>query len=139
MDPENYRNDSLENPDSTRARQPYRRQVRHISQEPINDLDSDYVTVDRLHSGSSAPYQPSRRNAHSGRRHMGVASPDSEYLQDPSAAGEAHNYARFLQTPKPGKSIFTARRERRRRIRLIAAALAIVAVVAAVVVIVLLL
>lgn len=61
------------------------------------------------------------------RRHMGTATSDPTYLPPVtrgSGQGPTHprsnqraplHYDRYLQSPKPGKSIFTARQDRSRR------------------------
>ena len=110
----------------------YQRARHHVTQEPIHD---DQVRVD----------------ASSGRKHMGVATSDPQYLPRTRPEHPAHprqqraegpdgqpqhaplHYERYLQTPKPGKAIFTARQARARRhvahIVLLVALLVIIAVV----------
>lgn len=105
----------------------------HISQEPINDAEPEYVTRNR--------YQ-TLEESQSGRKHMGVASNDPVYLKDaPLSKNSACNQeqdlapakqhqrglrpkqtlthsARYLETPKQGKSIFVSSSRRRKQHRL---------------------
>lgn len=172
-------------------RQPYRRQVRHITQEPINDIEPRYVTLNRYEtleqrqrrqpfhtmqgrSGASAEAARSAHPASTGsltesagptgpaadaaayggaadtgslsagargarrdrtapyprsgadHKHMGVATSDPSYMP---AAEPAHraggagaapiNYSRYLETPKPGKTIFAGRGRRKSPARFI--------------------
>lgn len=119
-------------PRYTSSSAPYQRPRQHVTQEPIQD---DQVHVD----------------VPSGRKHMGVATSDPQYLPRTRPTHPAHprqqrtewpdgqpqhaplHYERYLQTPKPGKAIFTARQARARRhvahIVLLVALLVIVAVV----------
>lgn len=64
--------ESLQN-DSSAYSQPIRYHRPHISQEPINDAEPEYVTRNR--------YQ-TLEESQSARRHMGVASSDPVYLKD---------------------------------------------------------
>ncbi len=118
-------------------RAPYRRAVPHVTQEPIDDVEPEFVTRERYMT---------LEQARSNRKHMGVASNDPDYLTPVKGArGTSRSpmpqhapaqaqpkpslhYDRYLETPKPGKSIFTSRRERKqRRIhRLLALALIVV-------------
>lgn len=122
----------------------FHRSTRHITQEPIDDVEPEYVTRQR--------YQ-TLEEARSRRVHMGTASNDADYL--PAAHGAARSgsalprqlkektgpkgprklhYERYLETPKPGKSIFTSRRERgQRRAHLIIGIIALLAAILAVV------
>ena len=59
--------------DSSAYSQPIRYHRPHISQEPINDAEPEYVTRNR--------YQ-TLEESQSARRHMGVASSDPVYLKD---------------------------------------------------------
>lgn len=59
--------------DSSAYSQPRRYHRPHISQDPIDDAEPEYVTRNR--------YQ-TLEEAQSGRRHMGVASSDPVYLKD---------------------------------------------------------
>lgn len=105
-------------------RQPYRHHAAHITQDPIVDDGISYQHAPDPRGAATVP----------GRRHMGTATSDPQYLpptdrrgQRPaSAAGGAGprgtgerraqlHYERYLETPKPGKSIFTSRYERSRR------------------------
>lgn len=120
----------------------YRRESRHIPQEPITDPGAEYAS-----HGFPRPARatgPSRPT----RRHMGVATNDPTYLPDTPLSGEgvrrgpAHpvpepgerrslHYDRYLERPKPGKSIFTRREQaQRKRTRiLVLLAVLIVAIV----------
>lgn len=115
---------------------------------------------DRLqdHRASSPSAAPTARRKHpteqqlpahtaSGRRHMGVATNDPDYLtpintnrQEYTPVQPAHprsqnpktqnlHAGRYIETPTSRKSIFIRRRQARRRIHLILATVAIVAVV----------
>ena len=105
---------------------PYQRTRPHITQEPIADDPTRYVTRERY-----ATLEQTRP-----RRHMGVATSDPQYLPvtepgrgaQPGAHGDVPgpappasgkpaplHYDRYLQTPKPGKTIFSSRHERARR------------------------
>lgn len=125
---------------------PYRRTTPHITQEPIEDGHSACTTRDHT-------YAPNTASAAPHRRHMGVASSDPQYLPptEPNAArptpsrpqvtAPAHrrseqraplHYDRYLQTPKPGKSIFTGRHDRsRRRMKRFLAVLIVLAIILA--------
>ena len=105
----------------------------HISQEPIDDTEPEYVTRNR--------YQ-TLEESQSGRKHMGVAPSESAYLKDaPLSKNSAYNQeqarkpakqqrreprpkqtlthsARYLETPKQGKSIFISSSRRRKQHRL---------------------
>lgn len=117
---------------------PYRRATSHISQAPINDVETEYVMPNRYTTVDQA--RP-------GRRHMGVATSDPNYLKPANGGrinrGNLHDtdrsakprngslhYDRYLQTPKSGKSIFVSQQRRQRqrvqRFILIAAILLIV-------------
>lgn len=109
---------------------PYHRP--HISQDPINDAEPEYVTRNR--------YQ-TLEESQSGRRHMGVASSDPVYLKDaplsknsacsqeqtqtpvkqqqrgPRPKQTLTHSARYLETPKQGKSIFISSNRRRKQHR----------------------
>ena len=131
------------------APQPARFHRPHISQEPINDPEPEYVTRNR--------YQ-TLEDTQTGRKHMGVASGDPVYLKDaplsknsavsdePMRESAPHQHrgprpkqtlthsARYLETPKQGKSIFVSSSKRRRQHRL-TILLLIIAVIAIVLVI----
>ncbi|MGO5361185.1 hypothetical protein ACTQY7_08250 [Collinsella sp. LCP19S3_G12] len=105
----------------------------HISQEPIDDTEPEYVTRNR--------YQ-TLEESQSGRKHMDVAPSESAYLKDaPLSKKSAYNQeqartpakqqrreprpkqtlthsARYLETPKQGKSIFISSSRRRKQHRL---------------------
>ena len=120
-------------------RTPYQRTTPHITQEPIADDPTTYVTRDRYTTPDAAR----------SRRHMGVATADPQYLPATEPArsrqrsngtpGPAHpvsdkraplHYDRYLQTPKPGKSIFSARNKRaQRRARALGIAAVLVVIV----------
>lgn len=110
----------------------------------------------RTDSATPGAQRPARDG--SGRRlHMGVATSDPQYLStvDPIRTGHptdaksdaprrpAHprgekraplHYDRYLETPKPGKSIFSARHERaRRRTRNLIVTVALIALIIALV------
>ncbi|WP_346674417.1 hypothetical protein [Enorma phocaeensis] len=150
------------------ARVPYRRSTPHITQEPITDDALKYRQ--RVHPGTYPdpaqsqrdPYARQAADAHQpaqdpralnteqapeatqprpGRRHMGVATADPQYLPPTGPAhprrtpqpGEERprlHYERYLQGPSGRKSIFTSRQEReRRRLHLLVALLVILAIV----------
>lgn len=104
------------------AKEPYHRQTPHITQAPIDDVEPNYVTRERY---------VTLEQARGGRKHMGTATSDPQYLSPTeyensrrlshsegsrrSAGNGAMHYERYLQTPKPGKSIFTSRRDRARK------------------------
>lgn len=135
--------------DSSAYSQPRRYHRPHISQEPINDAEPEYVTRNR--------YQ-TLEESQSARRHMGVASSDPVYLKDaplsnnsacsqeqtqtptkqhrrgPRPKQTLTHSARYLETPKQGKSIFTSSNRRRKQHRL-QMPLLIIAIVAIVLVI----
>lgn len=88
--------------DSSAYSQPIRYHRPHISQEPINDAEPEYVTRNR--------YQ-TLEESHSARRHMGVASSDPVYLKDapyPKTAHAArsrhkHPQSNIVEGPVPSK------------------------------------
>lgn len=115
--------------DAQPHRVPFERRAPHITQEPIDDTAADYVTIDRYSTLEQ------RRG---GRKHMGTASSDPEYLPQvrgrgsdravragetditgstgsPSRRPGPLHYDRYLQLPDSGKSIFTSRHNRHRR------------------------
>lgn len=129
--------------------QPTRFHRPHISQEPINDPEPEYVTRNR--------YQ-TLEDAQTGRKHMGVASGDPVYLKDaPLSKNSAINNepenkpaareqrgprpkqtlthsARYLETPKQGKAIFISSSRRRKQHRLQLALLIIAAIAIALII-----
>lgn len=129
---------------SNETEHPTRYHRPHISQEPINDAEPEYVTRNR--------YQ-TLEQSQAGRKHMGVASGDPVYLKDaplsqnsptatdqaPVPLNRAHrgprpkqtlaHSARYLETPKQGKSIFVSNNKRRKQHR-IKVALVIIAIIA---------
>ncbi len=104
--------------DSSAYSEPRRYHRPHISQDPINDAEPEYVTRNR--------YQ-TLEESQSGRRHMGVASSDPVYLKDaplsknstcsqeqtqtpvkqqqrgPRPKQTLTHSARYLETPKAGE------------------------------------
>lgn len=114
---------------------------RHITQPSINDTEAEYITRERY-----TTLEEQRRARGGRRRHMGTADAEAEYLQPvnpkqarrqaaaPSGQGKrplAH-YDRYLQTPKPGHSIFTSQQHRqRRKMRLMVVAIVLLALVVA--------
>ena len=118
--------------DSSAYSEPRRYHRPHISQDPINDAEPEYVTRNR--------YQ-TLEESQSGRRHMAVASSDPVYLKDaplsknstcsqeqtqtpvkqqqrgPRPKQTLTHSARYLETPKQGKSIFISSNRRRKQHR----------------------
>ena len=141
------------------GRTEYRRQVPHITQEPIDDIETEYEYVMPNRYGTADQATGTQH------RHMGVATSEPEYLprtgpqvrqrtgQEPVAQGGNKHAAgrqggrkgdsldyRYLETPRSGKSIFISREERRRkRNQKIAAVVAVAAVIVIVVCLVVLL
>lgn len=131
--------------DSSAYSQPRRYHRPHISQDPIDDAEPEYVTRNR--------YQ-TLEESQSGRRHMGVASSDLVYLKDaplsknsacrqeltqtpvkqqqrgPRPKQTLTHSARYLETPKQGKSIFisTSRRRKQHRLQIALLIIGIVAI-----------
>ena len=144
MDDQNHNNTFMPAQGEESTPQPTRFHRPHISQEPINNPEPEYVTRNR--------YQ-TLEDAQTGRKHMGVASGDPIYLKDAplsknsAANDESENNptnreqrgprpkqtlthsARYLETPKQGKSIFVSSSKRRKQHRL-QLALLIIAIVA---------
>ena len=144
MDDQNQNNTFMPTQKEKSTPQPTRFHRPHISQEPINDPEPEYVTRNR--------YQ-TLEDAQTGRKHMGVASGDPVYLKDaplsknsaitddPTSAPVTRQQrgprpkqtlthsARYLETPKQGKSIFVSSSKRRKQHRLQLAFL-IIAIVA---------
>lgn len=93
----------LPNPPAAKA--PYRRQTPHITQSPIDDVEPSYVTRERY---------VTLEQARGGRKHMGTATSDPQYLSptgyeknghlSPNASRERDggratvHYERYLQT-----------------------------------------
>ncbi len=127
---------------------PYQQQASHISQEPINDVEAPYVTRERYMTLEEQE-QGQRQ-----RVHMGTATSNPSYLQetefqrqidaqrrpahpiaekaDASKPRALTNSSRYLQTPKPGRSIFVSertRQQRRRKVQILAGVICIVAIV----------
>lgn len=144
MDDQNQNNTFMPAQGEESTPKPTRFHRPHISQEPINDPEPEYVTRNR--------YQ-TLEDTQTGRKHMGVASGDPVYLKDaPLSKNSATNdesennpatreqrgprpkqtlthSARYLETPKQGKSIFVSSSKRRKQHRL-QLALLIIAVAA---------
>lgn len=134
--------------DTSTHSQPIRYHRPHISQDPIDDAEPEYVIRNR--------YQ-TLEESQSGRKHMGVASSDPAYLKDAPLSknskciqeqtqGPAKQHqrgprpkqtlthsARYLETPKQGKSIFMSssrrRKQHRLQIALLIIAIAVIALV----------
>lgn len=73
MDDQNQNKMFMQTQGEETSTQPPRFHRPHISQEPINDPEPEYVTRNR--------YQ-TLEDAQTGRKHMGVASGDPVYLKD---------------------------------------------------------
>lgn len=135
--------------DSSAYSQPRRYHRPHISQDPIDDAEPEYITRNR--------YQ-TLEESQSDRRHMGVASSDPVYLKDaplsknsacsqeqtqtpvkqqqrgPRPKQTLTHSARYLETPKQGKSIFisSSRRRKQHRLQIAVLIIAIVAIAMAI-------
>lgn len=133
MDDQNQNNMFMPTQGEDTSTQPPRFHRPHISQEPINDPEPEYVTRNR--------YQ-TLEDAQTGRKHMGVASGDPVYLKDAPLSKNSADHdgpmkesatqqqrgprpkqtltysARYLETPKKGKSIFVSSSKRRKQHRL---------------------
>lgn len=149
MDNQNQSNTFMPMQGEESTPQPTRFHRPHISQEPINDPEPEYVTRNR--------YQ-TLEDAQTGRKHMGVASGDPVYLKDaplsknsaasdePTNAPETRQQrgprpkqtlthsARYLETPKQGKSIFVSSSKRRKQHQLTILLLTIAAIAVALVI-----
>ena len=149
MDDQNQNNIFMPTQGEDISTQPPRFHRPHISQEPINDPEPEYVTRNR--------YQ-TLEDTQTGRKHMGVASGDPVYLKDaPLSKNSATNdesennpttreqrgprpkqtlmhSARYLETPKQGKAIFVSSSRRRKQHRLQLALLIIAAVAIAMII-----
>lgn len=149
MDNQNQNNMFMPTQGEDTSTQPQRFHRPHISQEPINDSEPEYVTRNR--------YQ-TLEDTQTGRKHMGVASGDPVYLKDaPLSKNSAINdnptktsktrqqrgprpkqtlkhSARYLETPKQGKTIFVSSSKRRKQHRLQFLLLIIVIIVVALVI-----
>lgn len=114
------------------SRTPYRRTVPHLSQAPITD---ESLSMPPRQSAAGATRTPSG----GGRRHMGTATSDPQYLpqngpahprrSQPGDPSQHLHYDRYLQTPTSKKTIFTARQERSRRRTLLAVVLILIVAV----------
>lgn len=149
MDDQNQNNTFMPAQGEESTPQPTRFHRPHISQEPINDPEPEYVTRNR--------YQ-TLEDTQTGRKHMGAASGDPVYLKDaPLSKNSATNdesennpttreqrgprpkqtlmhSARYLETPKQGKAIFVSSSRRRKQHRLQLALLIIAAVAIALII-----
>lgn len=149
MDDQKQNNTFMPTRGEDTSTQPPRFRRPHISQEPINDPEPEYVTRNR--------YQ-TLEDAQTGRKNMSVASGDPAYLKDaplsknsadrdePIRESHAHQQrgprpkqtlthsARYLETPKKGKSIFVSSSKRRKQHRLTILLLIITAIAIAVVI-----
>ncbi len=149
MDDQNQNNMFMPTQGEDISTQPPRFHRPHISQEPINDAEPEYVTRNR--------YQ-TLEDAQTGRKHMGVASSDPVCLKDaPLSKNSAINdvptktpktrqqrgprpkqtlthSARYLETPKQGKTIFVSSSKRRKQHRLTILLLIIAAIAVALVI-----
>lgn len=145
MDDQKQDNTFMPEQDEASSLQPIRFHRPHISQEPINEPEPKYATRNR--------YQ-TLEEAQTGRKHMGVASGDPVYLKDaPLSKNSAINddptktpitrqqrgprpkqtlthSARYLETPKQGKSIFvsTSKRRKQHRLTILLLIIAVIAV-----------
>ena len=121
----------------------------HISQEPINDPEPEYVTRNRYRT---------LEDAQTKRKHMGVASGDPVYLKDaplsknsaisddptkttatrqqrgPRPKQTLTHSARYLETPKQGKTIFVSSSKRRKQHQLTILPMIIAAIAVALVI-----
>lgn len=148
MDDQNQNNMFMPTRGEDTSTQPPRFRRPHISQEPINDPEPEYVTRNR--------YQ-TLEDAQTGRKHMGVASGDPVYLKDaPLSKNSAihdstktpitrqqrgsrpkqtlTHSARYLETPKQGKTIFVSSSKRRKQHRLTILLMIIAAIAVALVI-----
>ena len=149
MDDQNQNNMFMPTQGEDTSKQPSRFHRPHISQEPINDLEPEYVTRNRYRT---------LEDAQTGRKHMGVASGDPVYLKDaPLSKNSAINddptkkpvtrhqrgprpkqtlthSARYLETPKQGKTIFVSSSKRRKQHRLTILLMIIAAIAVALVI-----
>ncbi len=127
--------DSDHNPQRRTPNAPYRRTVPHVSQSPITD--ENYT---RMPHAQDESQQTGQHTTTPGRKHMGVATADPQYLpqsgpahprrSNPGDTGQRQrlHYERYLQTPGSKKSIFVARQERARRHAIVVAIIALVLV-----------
>lgn len=149
MDDQKQDNTFIPEQDEASSPQPIRFHRPHISQEPINDPEPEYVTRNR--------YQ-TLEDTQTGRKHMGVASGDPVYLKDaPLSKNSAINddptetritrqqrgprpkqtlthSARYLETPKQGKTIFVSSSKRRKQHQLTILLMIIAAIAVALVI-----
>ncbi|QWT17755.1 hypothetical protein KPC83_00905 [Collinsella sp. zg1085] len=129
MEQRNHTTSNMPRGDDAHTPRSWERMRPHISQEPISEDETTYTTINRY----TTLEQQKRR-----RRHMGTASSDPDYLpsvntdstQSQEQRFDTHSarrplttkkspaqrrtlhFDRYLETPKPGKSIFTARQHR---------------------------
>lgn len=131
------------------TQQPARFHRPHISQEPIDDPEPEYVTRNRYRT---------LEDTQTRRKNMGVASGNPVYLKDaplsknsadkdePMRESVTHQQrgprpkqtlthsARYLETPKQGKSIFVSSSKRRKQHQLTILLLIIAAIAVALVI-----
>lgn len=100
--------------------------------ESRRERRSEPASTGTWQNAAVAPEPISVRPA-SGRKHMGTATSDVEYLPKTTPHGGDLNYGRYLQTPKAGKTIFTANRRVKRRRHAVLAVIAIVVVIAVII------
>ncbi len=130
------RNEATSAPHGTAGapKAPYHRTVPHLSLAPITD---ESLSMPPRQSAAGTPRTPGAP----GRRHMGTATSDPQYLpqngpahprrSQPGDPSQQHlHYDRYLQTPTSKKTIFTARQERSRRRTLLAVVLILIVAVA---------
>lgn len=91
MDDQNQNNMFMPTQGEDTSTQPPRFHRPHISQEPINDAEPEYVTRNR--------YQ-TLEDAQTGRKHMGVASSDPVYLKDAPLSKTARSMTTRRKRPK---------------------------------------
>lgn len=66
-------------PGATPSR-PYHRRVPHVTQSPINDVEPEYATINRYATLDQQRTAYAEQRAERGRRHMGTATSDADYL-----------------------------------------------------------
>ena len=93
---------------------------------------SEPAGSDTWQNAAVAPEPISVRPA-AGRKHMGTATSDVEYLPQTAPHGSDLHYGRYLQMPKAGKTIFTANRRVKRRRHAVLALVAAVILIAGII------
>ncbi len=142
--------DTQQPPHPVSQTQSFQRQTPHVTQAPIDNVEPHYITRERYVTLEESQGQGRRR-------HMGVATSNPSYLpktemqmrldaersaaesrqpahriqqpSDPNQPRALTNSSRYLQTPKPGRSIFTTQRDRERRRHRLVLALIVAVVV----------